>query len=142
MKVGPVEVLVCTFPRLKVEKLFLEALEETVETGAIALIDLVLVQKDAEGNLQFRDLERGLPEHWARMIIDPRPMILFSQQDMDLIASSLNNNNCAIAIAVEHRWSRRLSSVAMSVGGGTQLQTSIPHSDVVKAFKSDGVAAN
>lgn len=142
MEVGPVEVLVCTFPRARVETPFLEALEETVENGAIALIDLVLVQKDQDGQWKFKDLDRGLPEGWSTMIIGPRPMTLFSQQDLNLIAESLSVDSCAIAIAVEHRWSRRLNVVANRSGGEIQLQTRIPHSDVVNAFQSDGFAAH
>ena len=49
MKIGPLEVIICAFPKPAIDANVVKALSETVKSGAIALADLVLVSRDRAG---------------------------------------------------------------------------------------------
>ncbi len=63
MKVGPVEVMVCAFPRLEVDAAVINALGDAVNPGTVSLIDLVLLSSP-HGVVHVRDLEDHLQEVW------------------------------------------------------------------------------
>jgi uncharacterized membrane protein len=65
MKIGPLEVIVCAFPKPTIDANVIKALSETVKSGAVALADLVLVSRDREGAVHVRDLHDDLPAAWT-----------------------------------------------------------------------------
>ena len=61
MKIGPLEVIICAFPKPAIDANVIKALSETVKSGAIALADLALVSRDRAGVVHVRDLHDDLP---------------------------------------------------------------------------------
>ena len=141
MKVGPVEVIVCAFPEPEVDEPVIVSLSRAVLSGAIALIDLVLVMRDGQGVLHVRDLEDDLPPAWSAMVVGSRPMTLLSDTDIGIAAESIGNNETALVAALEHRWAQRLAEDVRNAGGVVALHARIPHETVVRAFEADGVEA-
>lgn len=142
MRVGPVEVMICTFPSPEIDQSVAASLSEAVESGAVALLDVVVVARDGLGALNVRDLGDDLPAAWSRLIVDPRPLTLLSEADIEVVAESVGDNESSVILTLEHRWARRLSEDVRAAGGTTALHVHIPHHTVVDAFQADGVAAS
>lgn len=141
MKVGPVEVIICAFRRPEVDTTVIDALNEAFTSGAVALLDLVLLTRDQNAVVHVRDLEDPLQADWAAMVVDPRPVTLLSDADLAVAAESIGNNEAALVVALEHRWARRLSDAVRESGGVTTLYARIPHETVVTALEADGFSA-
>lgn len=142
MRVGPVEVLICTFPSPEIDQSVAYSLNEAVESGAVALLDVVTLARDPQGILSVRDLGDDLPDAWTRLVVDPRPITLLSETDIAVAAASVKENESAVLVTLEHRWARRLTEDVRNSGGATVLHVRIPHETVVEAFQADGVAAS
>ena len=117
MKIGPLEVIICAFPKPAIDANVVKAFSETVKSGAIALADLVLVSRDRAGVVHVRDLHDGLPAAWSGMILDSRPMTLLSDADITIAAETIGNSQMALVAVVEHRWAHRLSEEVRRSGG-------------------------
>ena len=139
MKIGPLEVIICAFPKPAIDANVIKAFSETVKSGAIALADLVLITNDQSGAVQIRDLHDGLPAAWSAMVRDARPMTLLSDTDLAVAAETIGNSQMALVAVVEHRWAHRLSEEVRRSGGVTALQARIPENEAVLALEADGV---
>lgn len=139
MKIGPLEVIICAFPKPAIGANVIKALSETVKSGAIALADMVLVSRDRAGAVHVRDLHDGLPAAWSGLIRDARPMTLLSDADIAVAAETIGTNETALVAVVEHRWAHRLSEEVRRSGGVTALQARIPDAEAALALEADGV---
>lgn len=142
MKIGPLEVIICAFPKPVIDAAVIKALSETVKSGALALADLALVSRDGQGVVHVRDLHDDLPAAWSGMIRDSRPLTLLSDADLDLAAETIDINEIALVAVVEHRWALRLSEEVRRSGGVTALQARIPQEVAVAAIEADGVTTS
>ncbi|MDI3211028.1 DUF6325 family protein [Arthrobacter sp. AL12] len=142
MKIGPLEVIICAFPKPTIDASVIKALSETVKSGAVALADLALVSRDGQGVVHVRDLQDDLPAAWSGMIRDSRPLTLLNDADLELAAETIGDNEIALVAVVEHRWAQRLSEEVRRSGGVTALQARIPQEDAVIAIEADGVTTS
>ncbi|MDR7082772.1 hypothetical protein J2X01_002062 [Arthrobacter ginsengisoli] len=140
MKIGPLEVIICAFPKPAIDATVIKALSETVKSGAVALADFALVSRDGEGVVHVRDLQDDLPAAWSSMIPDSRPLTLLNDSDLELAAEAIGHNEIALVAVLEHRWAQRLSEEVRRSGGVTALQARIPQEEAVVAIEADGVA--
>ncbi|MET3950005.1 hypothetical protein [Arthrobacter sp. UYEF36] len=92
MKIGPLEVIICAFPKPAVDATVIRALSETVKSGAVALVDLALVSRDVQGVVHVRDLQDDLPAAWSGMIRDSRPLTLLNDADLELAADGVTTS--------------------------------------------------
>ena len=136
MDVGPVEVVIFVFPSKDIDAAVIKSIGETVKSGAVALIDLVLVSRDLSGEVTIRDLEDELPEAWSTVLLDSRPLTLLSDSDLEVAAESIGSNETAVVAAFEHRWAQPLSAEVRRAGGTTALHVRIPRETVEAAVEA------
>jgi hypothetical protein len=132
MPIGPVEVLVLTFPVGEGLQKIASELEKLVDGGKIAVIDAIVVTKDDAGVVSARDIETTeVPgfEHFA-----PDPRDLLSDSDAEIVGDALEPGTVALVLAVEHRWAFRLYEVLREQGGEVALHVQIDHEDAVSAL--------
>ncbi|MBG6225275.1 hypothetical protein IWX63_001847 [Arthrobacter sp. CAN_A2] len=141
MRVGSVDVLVLSAPTLDGDPGMVDALHEALDSGAVALIDIVLIARGSDGTLSFADVDDGLPASLQDLLAHPSPMTLLSDRDVALASSSVANGEVGLLLVLEHRWARRLAERIQDMGGVTRLHERVPHDAVVRAFKADGAAA-
>ena len=142
MKIGPLEVIICAFPKPSIDATVIKALSETVKSGAVALADLALVSRDGQGVVHVRDFQDDLPAAWSGMMRDSRPLTLLNDADLELAAETIGPNEIALVAVVEHRWAQRLSEEVRRSGGVTALQARVPQEDAVLAVEADGVTTS
>lgn len=114
LEFGPVELVLAAFPGDSPDKSVLDALVDLAAADTIRLIDLVCVNRDADGNATFIEIEdtdfelpgfelaaRGLAAH----------------EDVVEMGSQLAPGTSALLLAVELLWAKNLASRLFEADG-------------------------
>jgi hypothetical protein len=131
MSLGPLEYLVVEFEGDHFTGEILPELHSLHDQGIVRVVDLVLVQKDAEGSITVRELS-DLSEEEAKPY---GPMAgdilsLLSPGDIDDAAHALPNNSTAAVALLEHTWAARLREKILNAQGRFVSEGLVPASDV------------
>lgn len=118
MTLGPLEYTVIGFEGNNFDGSIADELGRVVDSGVIAIVDLVFVGKGEDGNLRIIELDNKE---------DPRfdafsPMLqgltgLLTEDDIEEIGADLRPNTSALVIMFEHRWAVRLKEAMINAGG-------------------------
>jgi len=110
MALGPVEVLVVGFPGNQFNGQIIPELERLVESDTISLIDGVLLQKEADGEVVFTEFdELGSNPDAARLAALMNQIeSLISDEDVLELAEGLEPNSSAAILVFEHTWFKPL----------------------------------
>jgi hypothetical protein len=118
MTLGPLEYTVIGFEGNNFDGSIADELARVVESGVIAVVDLVFVGKGEDGHLRIVELDNKE---------DPRfeafsPMLqgltgLLTEEDIQEIGDDLEPNTSALVIMFEHRWAVRLKEAMINAGG-------------------------
>lgn len=133
MAVGPVEVIVVTFPGSEFNGEIAPALADAVAQGDIRILDLVFVVRASEDEIEIVEID-DLDEDAFDDLADGNgaAIDLLSEDDLDLISDALEVGSSAVAIVFEHAWAARLASAVRGSKGQIVLNERIP-ADVVAA---------
>ncbi len=129
MPFGPVELLVIEFPGSHFTGEITPALAELVQNNTISIIDLLVIHKDAAGNvvaLEINDLDdddyavfdAALPDELAGLL---------TEDDALSIAAALPNNYTAGLLLFENTWAARFAQAVRGARGEVLLNERIPH---------------
>jgi hypothetical protein len=132
LNIGPVELVVLTFPGAQVDPGTIAALQDVVERGHVTLLDLVYIAKDADGNITQVDVDEDLDEV-GLAILSIEAKALISDEDLDVVRDSLEPGTSAAVIVYEQTWARQIASSVRSTGGEVALHVQIPRDAVVAA---------
>src|SRR4051794_38466027 len=101
---GPLDVVAIEFPGTRFKGELIRALTGAVATGALRIIDLTFVSKDASGAVATYELAE-LEEHEA-VLFDNVDMTLgvLSVGDIQRISANLAAGSSAALMVIEHRW--------------------------------------
>lgn len=106
---GPIDYIIVGFDGLKFDGSVLKALAEAIDSGAIALVDLSAVAKDADGSAhKLNILEVGdelAVEFVEKYQPDDKDV---TQDDIDEVADLLENDTAAALLVVEQLWAKPL----------------------------------
>lgn len=131
---GPLEYLVVAFPGNRFKGEIIPALREAVDKGIIRIVDMVLVQKDAEGKVAEIELEEfDQPEAGAFRALGEVEG-LFSDEDLHKVAEELENNSTAGLLLFEHVWATRFRDAVLEAGGVLVANERIPKAVVDEAL--------
>jgi hypothetical protein len=131
MAVGPVELIVVSFPSERADVGVVAAVEEVVASGHVTVLDLVFLSKSLDGDLRVVDVSEGLDEH-GLAVLQVQGQALISDDDLDLARDGLDPGTSAVVIVYENSWARRVSGAVANAGGELTLHVRIPR-DVVEA---------
>jgi hypothetical protein len=108
MTLGPVDFFAVKFPGNQFRGEIAPALKELVDSGTIQIIDLTFARKDADGNVEIvemHDLDEASYKLYESLVSDVNGML--SEDDIDLIADTLEPNSSAALMLFENSWARR-----------------------------------
>jgi hypothetical protein len=133
MALGPVEYLELAFPGNQFKGEILPALQDLVERNIIAIIDLVIVKKDADGTITIAELSE-MPESEAALFAPLQAEMheLLNGDDIEDLALELPNNYTAALLVFENSWAARFAEAVRGAGGVLVANARVPH-DVVQA---------
>jgi hypothetical protein len=133
---GPLEVVAIEFPGRQFRSEIMDALVAPIEYGAIRIIDLTFLRKDASGAVTSYELAE-LDEHDAAPfdLVD-RTMGLLSVADLECIGAMLSKDSSAALLVLEHTWASDFERALVGANGRLVASERIPD-DVARAALDD-----
>jgi hypothetical protein len=135
MTYGPIDYYVFEFNNENLKGEVLPALIELVQKEIVRVIDLVIIQKDAEGNHEAVEVQELDPDTLA--IYDPLKAEisgLIQVEDIDAIAEQLEKGTTAAALMVENLWAIKFKDALLHANARLIEQVRLPHEDVEEAL--------
>jgi len=130
MPVGPVDLLVLSFPREKPDPGVIAALQDVVSNGSVTVLDLVFLSKGQDGVVREIDIADGQSDDGLGVLqIDQQALI--SEDDLELARDTLDPGHSAAVVIYENTWARAVSGAVADAGGELTLHVRIPR-DVVE----------
>ena len=93
-----------------------QALADAVASGTVTLLDLVFVAKDDEGNLRVVEVEEQ-DDRFGLADLVSQDTTLLNDEDIALVAESLDEGTSAAFLVYEHSWARSIAG-AVAQGQG------------------------
>jgi hypothetical protein len=137
---GPVEYIVVGFPGNQFKGEIAPALADLIDSGAIRIIDLVFVKKDADGTVSVFEYD-GLEETARFAELDGEVGGLLTDDDVRLTAESLPPDTSAALLVWEDCWATPFVEALRNAGGVLLAGERIPR-DVVEAALAELPAAS
>lgn len=134
MSLGPVELLVIKFPDVRVKGEVATALRDLVVSDTIRIIDLLLVRKDADGNVTLREINELDDEDYV--VMDPIVSDisgLLSRDDVEQLADLLDNGSTAGVMLFEDTWATHFQDAVLRAHGQVLYSERIPHAVIEEA---------
>ena len=106
MAIGPVDVVILEFPGNKFSGELAPMLRDLVASGTIRIIDLILVAKDAEGNIltvEIAGLDESLQAQFVELDIQVNTGML-EEDDVSMVADALTPNSSVAMLVWENTW--------------------------------------
>jgi hypothetical protein len=133
MSVGSVEYAVIAFPGNKFKGEIIPAIQELVDRGIVRILDLALVIKDADGNVEAVELSALPPDEKSKFGgLQYEVGGLLNEEDFEDVAAALEPNSSAGLLVWENVWSARFAEAVMNADGVLVANERIPAS-IVKA---------
>ena len=119
MTLGPIEVLVISFPGNQFNGGIIPELERLVGNDTISIIDGLLVTKDANGQVTFTEFEElgGNADAERLAGVMDQPETLISDEDVEEMAASLEPGSSEAILVFEHTWAKPLRDAIIESGG-------------------------
>lgn len=119
MALGPVEVLVFSFPGSKFNGGILAELEKLTSAGTITVIDGVFVSRDTAGDVTFVEFEElGDNADASRLagLLDQLESLI-SEEDILELADDLAPGDSEAILVFEHTWAKPFRDAIVGSGG-------------------------
>lgn len=122
---GPVELTVLTFPGTRIDADVKAGLAAVVDQGYVTLLDLIYLAKDANGYLTQVEIDESLEAIGLDgLAVDARGLV--SDDDLELVRSSMAPDTSAVVLVYEQTWARALAGTVSAAGGEVQLHVQVP----------------
>jgi hypothetical protein len=116
---GPIDYIAVGFEGNNFDGSILSELSKAVESGAIRVVDLVFIIKDADGNVlmaEAEDQHEDLKSVVETFGIDG-DLPLIAEQDIEKLGESMKNDSSAGVLVIEHLWAKGLKKALIDAGG-------------------------
>ena len=118
MSIGPVEYIAIAFPGNKFSGEIIPAIQKLQESGTIRVLDLVIISKDADGNVAAIELAEASPETQATFaVLGVESKNLLGEEDFEDIGSALDPNSTAALMIWENVWAAEFAKSLRNADG-------------------------
>ncbi len=119
MALGPIEVLVVSFPGNQFNGGIIPELERLVKNDTISIVDGLLVQKDGDGEVTITEFEELGSNPDAAKLADLMNQVesLISDEDVDELVAALEPNSAEAILVFEHTWAKPFRDAIVESGG-------------------------
>lgn len=138
---GPLEYAVFRFPGNEFNGEILPALGRLVDSGTIAVLDLLFITKDADGKASWVELQDLPGDGAGLMAVTGGQRSLLSEEDATYVADDLPPNCSAALLIWEDRWAEELVNAIQASGGEAIAVERIPKSIVDAALAAEAAGA-
>ena len=136
----PLEYALVAFEGNKFSGQIVPELLDLAERGIVRFVDVVFIQKDADGSRRTVELN-DLDDVAYKMFVPlgEHVVSLFSEEDLDREASRLPNNSAAALFLWENLWAENLRKALLDSGGVLVERGQVP-AEVVEQVRQDFAA--
>lgn len=136
--VGPVDVAVVGFPAESPDERVTAALSEAVASGAVRVLDALVVQKATDGAVTIVDVEQA--DDALDLLGYPTDLPgLLTEEDATGVADELPEGTSAVIIAWENIWAVRLRQALADAGGIVAVHQRIEPTELAVAVEAFAV---
>ena len=137
-EMGPVDFLVIEFPagQANFTGEIAEELVRLVDAGTIRLIDLIILTKDAEGEIDAMELE-DLGELGPLVELESELAELLAAEDVAKLAVAMEPGSVAGVLVYENLWAAPFASAARRAGGQLIANGRIPTQAILASLEAD-----
>ena len=131
---GPIDFVALSFKGNNFRGEILSDLKELVDNNVIAIIDLVIVRKDHEGELavtELKELDDQTIGLFSPMKFEVTSMV--TREDIEKIGQMLENDSTTAVMLFENLWAIKLKQAIIDANGRLVMQERIPHEVVEEA---------
>jgi hypothetical protein len=127
MTLGPLEYTVIGFEGNRFNGEIAKEIGAVVDAGIIALVDVVFITKDIDGNAAVVEIDAKDDPRFAGFagMLDGL-MGLLTPDDVERLADELPTNTSALVLLFEHRWAVGLKEAMQAAGGFLISRTTVP----------------
>lgn len=131
---GPIDYIAVGFKGNNFDGSVLKALAKASESGAIRVVDLVFVIKDADGNVAMAEIEDQHDElkEVAKAIGHDGDLPLLTEEDVQKLGNSMENDTSAGILVIEQLWAKDLKKALLDLNAELIDEGRI-HPDVIAA---------
>ncbi len=127
MPLGPVEILCIKFPNAFIKDEIAAALRALVENNTIRIIDILFIRKSEGGAVTMTEIDEM--EDVDHSLLDPIIADisgLISDEDVQAIGDSLDNDSFAAVMLFENIWATTFRDAVVNANGQLLLSERIP----------------
>ncbi|GAA1762239.1 DUF6325 family protein [Agromyces humatus] len=137
-ELGPVDFLVIEFPagQANFTGEIADELVRLVDAGTIRLIDLIILTKDAEGEIDAMELE-DLGELGPLVALESELAELLAAEDVVNLAVAMEPGSVAGVLVYENLWAAPFASAARRAGGQLIANGRIPIQAIIASLEAD-----
>ncbi len=135
MTYGPIDFIALEFEGNKFKGDILANLLELVDEDVVRVIDLVVILKDEEGEVEVREIQEFDDKLLA--MFDPLEVAalgMITEKDIEMVAEALPNKATAAMLMFENLWAVKFKESLIAADGRLLLQERIPHEVVLEAL--------
>ena len=117
-ELGLVDWIVVEFPGSRFRGEILPALQELVERGTVRVLDLLIMKKDEDGNLEAFELaDLDDSELGCLRSSETELAMLLSEDDVQAVDAAVVAGSTAAVLVWENRWAAPFASAVRRAGG-------------------------
>jgi hypothetical protein len=136
MTYGPVDFIALEFKGNQFKGEIFPEIMNLVNKGIVRVIDMVIVQKDADGKATHREVQ----EHDKNVlaVFDPLEAEIngmIQVEDIEMIGEKLENNTTAALLLFENLWAVNFVKAVENANGRSVMHVRIPYEVVVETME-------
>ncbi len=131
MTYGPLDFLALEFKTEQLKGEILPELLDLVEKKIVRIVDLVMIQKYADGSHEAVEIQQLAPELLG--VFDPLHAEIsgiIQVEDIDMVAEAMDNNTLAAAMLFENLWAIKFKDAVLRANGKLLGQMRIPNEEI------------
>ena len=135
---GPVDYLVVEFPsgQQHFDGAMAAELARLVDNGTIRILDLLILQKDEDGNVEGFEID-DLEEMDELRTIEAGIAEILAADDVEHLAAAMEPGSVAGVLVWENTWAAPFASAARKAGGQLIASGRIPIQALIASFEAE-----
>jgi hypothetical protein len=133
---GPVDFIALEFKGNQFKGEIFPELMNLVNNGIVRVIDIIVVKKDADGNVTHQEIQETDKEVLA--VFNPLKAEIngmIQVEDIEMIGEKLENNCTAALLMFENLWAVNFVKAVENANGRSVMHVRIPHEVVVETME-------
>jgi hypothetical protein len=137
-ELGPVDWIVVEFPGSRFKGEIIPALDDLVERNIVRILDLLIMKKDDDGNLEAFELsDLDDSELGSLRSYETELAMLLSEDDVHAVAAAVEPGSTAAVLVWENSWAAPFASAVRRAGGQLVASGRIPVQALLAVIEED-----